>query len=125
MTNDGDFALRLSHPRYGVRKIYRLAVEGRVDLTLPGRMKAGVTEGGERLKAESCRVISSNQTRTVLEVVLLEGRNRELRRICLALGLEVARLQRTQIGRIKLGELPSGKWRTLTETEIKSLLAPL
>jgi len=123
MTNDGDFTLRLSHPRYGVRKIYRVTLEGAVGPAVAAKMTAGVTEGGEQLKAESCRVISSNQTRTVLEVVLLEGRNRELRRICSALNLVVQRLQRIQIGRIKLGELPSGKWRTLTEAEIKSLLS--
>lgn len=122
MTNDGDFALRLSHPRYGVRKTYRLTVEGKADVSVPGRMTAGIEEGGDKLTAASCRVVSSNHTRTILEVVLAEGRNRELRRMCEALGLEVLRLQRIQIGRIHLGELPSGKWRTLTETEIKSLL---
>jgi 23S rRNA pseudouridine2605 synthase len=125
MTNDGDFALRLSHPRYGVRKIYRLTVEGQAEPSVPSRMTTGVTEGGERLKADSCRILSSNQTRTVMEVTLVEGRNRELRRMCAALDLEVQRLQRIQIGRIKLGELPTGKWRTLTETEIKSLLGPV
>lgn len=125
MTNDGDFALRLSHPRYGVRKTYRLTVDGPAGGAMPAKWTAGVTEGGERLKAESCRIISSNNTRTIFEVVLTEGRNRELRRICSALGLVVSRLQRIQIGRIKIGELPSGKWRTLTETEIKSLLGPV
>lgn len=125
MTNDGDFALRLSHPRYGVRKVYRLTVAGAADPSVPARWIAGVQEGGEVLKAESCRVITSNNTRTVFEVALAEGRNRELRRLCAALGLEVERLQRIQIGRIKLGELPSGKWRTLTEAEIKSLLGPV
>ncbi len=125
MTNDGDFALRLSHPRYGVRKIYRVTIEGAVEPSVAARFTAGVTDEGERLKAESCKVISSNQTRSVLEVTLQEGRNRELRRICAALGLGVLRLQRLQIGRIKLGELPAGKWRTLTDAEIKSLLSPV
>jgi 23S rRNA pseudouridine2605 synthase len=125
MTNDGDFALRLSHPRYGVRKIYRVTVAGPADATVPARWLAGVREDGELLRAESCRVLSSNNTRTMFEVALAEGRNRELRRMCAALRLEVERLQRIQIGRIKLGELPSGKWRTLTEAEIKSLLGPV
>jgi len=58
-------------------------------------------------------------------VELTEGKNREVRRLLEAVGFPVTRLQRTQIGRIKLGELPAGKWRTLTEPEIKSLLAPL
>jgi 23S rRNA pseudouridine2605 synthase len=125
MTNDGDFALRLSHPRFGVRKIYLVTVEGPVEKPVAARFVSGVTEGGEKLKADSCRVVSYNQTRTVLEIALCEGRNRELRRMFEALGLNVERLQRIQIGKIKLGELPSGKWRTLTETEIKSLLGPL
>ena len=122
MTNDGEFALRLSHPRYGVRKTYHVTVEGKTEETVPRRFTTGVKEGGEILKATSCRVISTNNTRTILEVVLIEGRNRELRRMCSALGLIPVRVHRVQIGPIKLGELRSGKWRTLTETEIKSLL---
>lgn len=122
MTNDGEFALRMSHPRYGVRKIYQLTVEGKADPTIPNRWTAGVKEGGDVLKAAACRVLSSNHTRTVFQVTLVEGKNREIRRMCDAVGLTVLRLQRIQIGPIKVGELPSGKWRTLTEHEIKSLL---
>ena len=125
MTNDGEFALRLSHPRYGVRKTYHVTVEGKTDETIPRRFTTGVEEAGERLKATSCRVVSSNNTRTILEVVLVEGKNRELRRMCSALRLNVERLHRVQIGRIKIGELRSGKWRALTEPEIKSLLGPV
>ncbi|HKX61769.1 MAG TPA: pseudouridine synthase [Verrucomicrobiae bacterium] len=125
MTNDGEFTLRLSHPRYAVRKTYHLTVEGKTDESIPHRFKSGVEEGGERLKAVSCRVLSINNTRTVLEVVLVEGKNRELRRMCLALGLTALRVHRVQIGPIKIGELRSGKWRTLTEAEIKSLLSPV
>jgi len=125
MTNDGEFTLRLSHPRYAVRKTYHLTVEGKTDESIPHRFKSGVEEGGERLKAVSCRVLSTNNTRTVLEVVLVEGKNRELRRMCLALGLTTLRVHRVKIGPIKIGELRSGKWRTLTEAEIKSLLSPV
>jgi len=125
MTNDGEFALRLSHPRYGIRKTYHLTVEGKMEDAVVRRFTSGVEEGGERLKALGCRVMSTNNTRTILEVVLGEGRNRELRRICSALGLNALRVHRVQIGPIKLGELRSGKWRALTETEIKSLLGPV
>src|SRR4030095_15001210 len=69
MTNDGEFALRLSHPRYGVRKTYHITVEGKTEQTLPRRFTTGVEEGGEILKAMSCRVVSTNNTRTILEVV--------------------------------------------------------
>jgi 23S rRNA pseudouridine2605 synthase len=125
LTNDGDFALHLTHPRYGTRKIYEATVEGRVEPKQLSRLRAGIVDDGERLKASRARLLSANNTRTVVEVELTEGKNREIRRMFKALGFEVSKLTRTQIGRIKLGELPSGKWRTLTEPEIKSLLLKL
>ena len=123
LTNDGDFCLRLTHPRFGIRKVYQAEVTGRAEPGLPGRLVAGVVEGGEKLKAERARIVSSNNTRSVIELTLAEGKNREVRRLLGALGLEVARLVRTHIGRISLGDLRPGRWRTLTETEIESLLA--
>jgi pseudouridine synthase len=125
LTNDGDFALRLTHPRYGVRKTYRVTVEGRCDVSVCSKLVNGIEDAGELLKADRARMVSANNTQSVIEVELSEGRNRELRRLFEGLGFEVAQLQRIQIGRIKLGELPPGKWRTLTEPEIKSLLAPI
>jgi 23S rRNA pseudouridine2605 synthase len=122
LTNDGDFCLKLTHPRYGVRKTYHATVKGPLQAGLVAQMTRGVVEGRERLKAEQARIISSNNSRSVVELVLGEGRNREVRRLLGALGLEVERLVRTQIGRIRLGNLAVGRWRTLTETEIKSLL---
>lgn len=125
ITNDGDFALHLTHPRYGVRKIYRAVVEGKVRSEVTRRFIEGVEDAGETLKAERARILSANNSHSVVELELAEGRNREVRRLFASAELEVVRLQRIQIGRIKLGELPVGKWRTLTEPEIKSLLAPL
>lgn len=125
LTNDGDFALHLTHPRFGVRKIYRVTAEGRVDRSLLSKFTAGVRDCGEMLKAEKARLISASNSHSVIEMELAEGKNREIRRLLAALDVTVERLQRIQIGRIKLGELPPGKWRTLTEPEIKSLLAPL
>jgi 23S rRNA pseudouridine2605 synthase len=123
LTNDGEFSLRLTHPRYGVRKKYLATVTGRVPPETAGQLVRGVAHEGELLKAERARVLSANNSNSVVELELAEGRNREVRRMFEAQGLEVNRLVRTQIGRIKLGELPSGKWRTLTEPEIKSLLS--
>lgn len=125
LTNDGEFALRLTHPRYGVRKVYRATVEGRVEPPALRKFTAGIEDAGDVLKAEKARLISANNSHSVVELELAEGRNREVRRLFASQGLNVTRLQRTQIGRVKLGELPVGKWRTLTEPEIKSLLAPL
>jgi 23S rRNA pseudouridine2605 synthase len=125
LTNDGDFCLKLTHPRYGVRKKYRLTVEGRVDNELTDKLTKGVVHEGERLKAERVRILATNNSTSLLEIELAEGKNRELRRMFEVLGLSVSKLQRIQIGRIKLGELRAGRWRTLTDAEIKSLLAGL
>jgi 23S rRNA pseudouridine2605 synthase len=124
LTNDGEFSLRVTHPRYGVRKTYIATVRGRVEPSMLERFMHGVTHQGERLRAEQARLISANNTRSVAELVLAEGRNREVRRLFESQGREVERLVRVQIGKIKLGELRMGRWRTLTEPEIESLLAP-
>jgi 23S rRNA pseudouridine2605 synthase len=124
LTNDGDFSLRLTHPRYGVRKRYRVVVAGKVDPGMVPRMMHGVFQNGEKLKADKIRILSSNSSRSVVEMELTEGKYREVRRLFESQGITVERLQRTQIGPIKLGELPVGKWRALTDSEINSLLAP-
>ena len=123
LTNDGRFALHLTHPRYAVRKLYRATIEGRVEPSTLRRFLDGIEEAGEILKAEKVRLISSNHTHSIVELELAEGRNREVRRLFASQALTVSRLQRTRIGRIKLGELPTGKWRTLTEPEVQSLLS--
>jgi 23S rRNA pseudouridine2605 synthase len=122
LTNDGEFSLRLTHPRYGVAKKYVLIVEGRAEANVLDKMRAGVFDQGERLKAHRARIVSASNKQSVLELELLEGKNREIRRMCDVLALKVLRLQRVQIGKIKLGELKVGRWRTLTDGEINSLL---
>jgi len=120
LTNDGEFALRLTHPRYGVRKKYVTTVEGEVTQEMLKRFTQGVFTGGEKLKALSAHVISGGRTRSVVEMELGEGKNREVRRL-----FESKKLQRTQIGKIKLGELKPGKWRMLLPAEIKTLISDL
>ena len=117
--------MRLTHPRYGVRKKYMATVEGEVGGEMLKRFTQGIFDGGERLKALSARLVSGSRARSVVELELGEGKNREVRRLFESQGLSVKRLQRTQIGKIKLGELKPGRWRTLTETEIKTLLSDL
>ncbi|MBU6399612.1 MAG: rRNA pseudouridine synthase [Verrucomicrobia bacterium] len=125
VTNDGEFCLRLTHPRYGVRKRYLAEVQGRVAPESLRLLLRGVSLDGELLRAADARLRSANHSRSEIELVLTEGRNREVRRLLASQGLKVTRLRRTQIGPIKLGELPVGKWRTLTEPEINSLLHQL
>jgi 23S rRNA pseudouridine2605 synthase len=122
LTNDGEFCLHLTHPRYGVRKTYVATVLGRFEPALISKLTGGITVEGEVLRAEKVRLLNHNNTHSVLELILTEGKNREVRRLFSALGFTVDRLQRVQIGCVKLGELPAGRWRTLTESEIKSLL---
>jgi pseudouridine synthase len=123
LTNDGDFSLHLTHPRYGVRKKYVATLDGRVDPATIEPFTRGVWHQGEKLKAEKVRLVSASKSQSVVELELSEGKNREVRRLFESQAITVKRLQRLQIGKIKLGELRPGKWRTLTETEIKSLLS--
>jgi len=125
LTNDGQFALHLTHPRYGVRKIYVATVEGKVERPLLAQFTRGIWHAGEKLQALAARLVSASRARSVVELELGEGKNREVRRLFESQGFAVKRLQRTQIGKIKLGELKPGRWRTLTETEIRTLLLKL
>jgi len=122
LTNDGEFSLHLTHPRYGVRKTYVATAEGRIEPELLRRFTQGVWYQGEKFKADKARLVSAGAAQSVVELELAEGKYREVRRLFESQGRTVKRLQRIQIGKIKLGELRPGKWRTLTEPEIKSLL---
>ena len=122
LTNDGEFTLKISHPRYGIRKVYYVVVTGFAEPEVITRLTRGIRDGRELLKARRARIDSANNTRSVLEIELTEGKNREVRRLLAGCGFTVERLVRTAIGPLKLGDLPAGKWRTLTDVEIKSLL---
>jgi pseudouridine synthase len=124
LTNDGEFSLRLTHPRYGVRKKYVATIDGKVKTEHLRRCLEGIWDDGEKLKAEKTRIIAGGAT-SVVELELAEGKYHEVRRLFEIQNLTVKRLVRIQIGKIKLAELRPGKWRTLTETEIKSLLAKI
>jgi pseudouridine synthase len=125
LTNDGDFCLKLTHPRYRITKTYVATIEGRVKAETLKKFTQGLVSGGEKLQAAGARLISANSTSSTVELELTEGKNREARRLFEAENLTVRRLQRVRIGPVKLGELPAGKWRVLTEPEIKSLLQNL
>jgi 23S rRNA pseudouridine2605 synthase len=124
LTNDGDFSLRLTHPRYGVAKRYLARVEGHVTAAQSVCWTRGITDRGEHLRAERVWILSASAERSEIELELTEGKNREVRRLLESQGLRVLRLLRTQIGPIRLGELPAGRWRVLQAAEIKSLRSP-
>lgn len=122
LTNDGDFNLQLTHPRHGIEKTYLVTVNGKIREEALKQLRQGVIDEGEQLRAKSVRLHQSSQSGSFLEMILTEGKNREVRRMLGALDLSVKRLMRVQIGTIKLGELRPGRWRTLTDSEIKTLL---
>jgi 23S rRNA pseudouridine2605 synthase len=122
LTNDGEFCLRLTHPRFAVPKTYLAEIEGRAPVGLGKRLTQGITDEGEKLKAETATVLDFSKTHSLVQLTLREGKYREVRRLFLGLGINVLALRRIQIGSIKLGELPQGKWRVLTTDEVKRLL---
>ena len=124
LTNDGDFSLHLTHPRYGVSKKYLATIDGSVEQSHLEAITHGLRHEGELLRADRAKVLKTGHGTSLVELTLTEGKYHEVRRLFEAQGLAVKRLQRIQIGPIKLGELRSRRWRTLTETEIKSLLVP-
>ncbi len=123
MTNDGDFSNLMMHPRSHMSKTYRVTVRPPVTEQMLADMESGIILDGRKTAPCIIEIIERDDTRVVLRFVMFEGRNREIRRMCEAVGLEVARLKRIAIGNLKLGMLQQGKWRELTESEVKHLIA--
>jgi 23S rRNA pseudouridine2605 synthase len=121
VTNDGELANRLTHPRYGVRKTYRIVVAGRPDRDVLAKLTKGVHLAEGVARAERVEVKSFHKESTLLEMVLREGKNREIRRILARLGHKVERLTRIAVGPVRLGTLPSGAVRSLTHEEVAAL----
>jgi len=124
MTNDGDLAMRLTHPRHEIPKIYHVTVLGTVsDIQYKRLNEAMVIDGYTILPVKTERISCDEQT-TTLQMTLYEGRNRQIRNMCALQGLQVRRLVRVAIGSIVLTpNLKSGHWRHLTEDEIRQLKA--
>ena len=122
LTNDGEFANAMMHPSKHVPKTYRVTVRPGITSEQVDILSTGVDIDGRMTAPADVRVLSKEEGRAVLEIVLYEGRNRQIRRMCEALELEVARLKRTAVGSVKLGMLKTGEWRDLTPQEVESLL---
>jgi len=122
MTNDGDFANALAHPAHHIPKTYRVTVRPHVTDEMLTQMTLGMVIDGQQSAPADVRVRQQQPGRVVLELTLYEGRNRQIRKMCEQLGLEVARLKRVSMGQLKLGMLPVGKWRSLDKEEVNKLL---
>lgn len=123
LTNDGEFANHIMHPKKHVNKVYRVTVRPNITDDQVNKLEGGIVLDGRKTAPAQVRVVTREEGRAVLEVVIREGRNRQIRRMCDAVGLEVARLKRTAIGSVKLGGLKSGMYRDLTPAEVRKLSA--
>ena len=118
LTNDGDLAHRLQHPRYGVLKTYLAQIAGPVPRDLGRRLRDGIELEDGPVKVDSFRVVDSAPGKALVEVVLHEGRKHIVRRMLAEAGHPVLTLVRTKVGPIHLGDTRPGKWRNLTSTEV-------
>ena len=121
LTNDGELANQLTHPRYGVEKTYRVLVAGRPTPENLAELRKGVHLAEGLAKVDRIEVTKELKNSTILEMVLSEGRNREIRRVLARVDHKVLRLLRIAVGPIRLGNLPSGDYRPLTRDEIDAL----
>jgi 23S rRNA pseudouridine2605 synthase len=120
LTNDGDLAQRLTHPRYKVDKEYEVTLERAWDATLTPRLLRGIVLDGERARISRLHLV----TPTRLHVILRQGLNRQIRRMFEAVGFKVKHLVRVRIGNLRLSDLPRGYWRPLTAREVAALKKP-
>jgi 23S rRNA pseudouridine2605 synthase len=121
-TNDGNLANALMHPSNGIEKVYRVSTRPKAEEHQIISLSEGVVlDDGTRTLPAAVRIISEDENRTVMEMSIKEGKNRQIRRMCSAVGLDVIRLSRKSEGPIKLGMLKPGKYRELTESEVREL----
>ena len=123
MTNDGDLAHKLTHPRYGHEKTYRVVVEGRLGAKTVERWQKGVYLDGRKTAPTQITIVQQDVSFTRLKIVMREGRKRQIRRVANMLGHGVKQLVREKIGPLTLGNLKLGEWRYLSDKEVTALKA--
>lgn len=128
LTNDGELAHRITHPRYGHQKEYLALIEGEPDSEVLEKLRKGIWYGGEMLRADRVERVgkhqrfgNANARQSWLKIILHEGKKRQVRHMCAAVGHPVVRLIRTRIGSVELGSLPAGESRALSNRELEQL----
>lgn len=121
MTNDGDFAYKLTHPKHEMPKTYRALVSGVLSDEKCGRLERGVDIGGFRTSPAKVKIVRGLSNATLVDITIHEGKNRQVRKMFRAVGNPVKQLQRIAIGDIRLGRLAEGHYRKLTSEEIEYL----
>lgn len=124
LTNDGDITQKLSHPRYEYTKTYKVTVHGQPDAETLVKWENGVWLDGTRTAPCYVTVLEQNPSTTVLRVIMIEGRKRQIRRVASLLGFPVKKLVRTHIGKLGLGTLKRGMWYRLANDEVEAMLMP-
>ena len=121
LTNDGDFTYRVTHPKFHMEKTYIAVLKGGITIRALSALRRGVDIGGFVTSPAKVEILDAEAGKTMIEIVIHEGKNRQVRRMLEAVGCKLEYLQRTKIGRVELGNLPLGRWRYLTSNEINYL----
>lgn len=121
LTNDGDLTYKLTHPKHDIDKTYIAKLYGIPDEGALQKFRRGVVLDGRRTKPAKIQILEKGDRFCTAEIIIHEGRNRQVRKMCEAIRHPVAQLKRVATGELKLGDLPKGKFRSLTEREIKYL----
>lgn len=122
LTNDGSFANAMMHPKHHIAKAYRVTVRPGMTQKQLEKFREGILLDGRMTAPAEISILEEKEDRMVVEIILYEGRNRQIRRMLESMEIEAMRLQRKSVGGVKLGMLPQGKYRELTEQEVRSLM---
>ncbi len=120
-TNDGELANKLTHPKHSIPKIYHVKVKGEISGEQLKKLGQPMIIDEYEIMPVECEIVTRKDNYTVIKMTLFEGRNRQIRKMCELVELEVMSLRRVAIGNIKLGDLSPGKWRYLTKTQVDYL----
>lgn len=119
MTNDGDWANKVTHPKFESKKKYYAVLKGVLTIPELNRIRRGVVIDGKKTSPAECEIMEIDMGMTLVEIIIHEGRNRQVRKMFEAVGHQVKALKRESVGIVELGNLPQGRWRYLTSSEIE------
>ena len=124
LTNDGDFVYKITHPKHEITKTYNVTLKGKITKDEIENLRAGVVIDDYKTKPAKVRILKIDEQKDIsrVEIIIHEGKNRQVRKMCEAIGKKVLALHRSKIGDIGVQNLKIGKWRYLTESEVKKLL---
>jgi len=122
LTNDGEWAQKLTHPKHETKKTYVAVVKGTPTAESLTTLRKGISIDGKKTAPAQVRFMGKQKSNTnaILEITIHEGRNRQVRKMCEAIGHRILNLQRVKVGNLELGDLPKGKWRVLTRKEVNT-----